>query len=209
MQSSSDKSADFQGGVFDQWLDSIFKHPTTEPEWYLIKEWEMDWAGDPKSFLAQTIRLFQNPEVLPEKYDAKQIEQGFRYLLFWAGGLERWVWAKEIDLELRRTCVISMVTVFERLFTRNSYGDACYMWWDYLRNHEKDPDPEITNVIFEALTQILNIDSIDCRISALHGFGHLRHSRTSETVERFLRSHEELDEETRSYAQAAMKGAIL
>src|SRR6267142_1375653 len=98
--------------LFDQWRDSIFNHPVTEPNWYVIEGWEMDWAGDPNLFLTQSIRLFRDPGVLLDKYDAEQIEQGFRYLLFWAGGLESWIWAKEIDLSLRSACVISMVNVF-------------------------------------------------------------------------------------------------
>lgn len=207
---ASDPSADLPGaGEFDQWLDCIFNHPITEPNWYLIEEWDMDWAGDPNLFLAQSIRLFRDPEVLLDKYDAEQIEQGFRYLLFWAGGLERWIWAKEIDSSLRRACVISMVNVFDRLFSRNSFGEACFMWWDHLRDFDKDPDPEISEAILEALTQILNIDSADCQISALHGLGHLKHPKKKRLIETFLRSHPELDEEKRSYAQAAMQDAIL
>lgn len=208
---ASDLSADLPGaGEFAEWLDSIFNHPITEPNWYVIEGWEMDWAGDPNLFLAQSIRLFRDPEVLLDKYTAEQIEQGFCYLLFWAGGLERWIWAKEIDSALRTECVMSMVNVFERLFSKQTYSEACYMWWDYLRNSEKnDPDPKVKEAMLEALTQILNIDSADCQISALHGLGHLKHPEKPRLIEKFLASHPELDEETRAYAQAAMRDAIL
>jgi hypothetical protein len=202
--------ADLPGAAeFDEWLDSIFNHPITEPNWYLIQEWEMNWAGDPNLFLAQSIRLFRDPEVLLDRYDAEQIEQGFRYLLFWAGGLERWIWAKEIESTLRRACVISMVNVFDRLFSRNSFGEACFMWWDHLRESSRYSDPEIETAILEALSKILELNSPECQISALHGLGHLKNPAKTKLIDRFLDLHPHLDKKTRQYAEAAKHGRTL
>jgi len=202
--------ADLPGGAdFDQWLGSIFNHPITEPNWYLIQEWDLNWAGDPNLFLAQSIRLFRDPEVLLDKYDAEQIEQGFRYLLFWAGGLERWIWAKEIDSALRTACVTSMVNVFDRLFSRNSFGEACFMWWDHLRESSSYSDPKIETAMLEALSKILDINSHECQISALHGLGHLKNPAKRELIDTFLASHPALDEKTKQYAEDAKHGRIL
>jgi hypothetical protein len=193
---------------FDEWLEFVFNHPVTDPEWYRLGEFDLGWAGDPNRFLAFVTQLFQDPDVLLDKYSAEQIDQGFGYLLG-LEGLERWIWEKAIDSTLRTECVMSMVNVFERLFKNASYSDACYMWWDHLRYFGKNPDPKVKEAMLKALSQILEIDSQNCQISALHGLGHIKHSEKSKVIEEFLNSHPELDEKTKSYAKAAMKGRVL
>jgi hypothetical protein len=124
------------------WLDSIFDHPTTEPVWYL----SAGWAGDPARLLPNSRRLFEESEILLDKYDDPQIELGFRYLLFWAGGFERWIWSKDVDWPLRRDCVLAMINVFDRLFRNNCFGEACFMWWDHLRNFG-EPEPQMNEAV--------------------------------------------------------------
>ncbi len=198
---------------FDEWVDLIFNHQVTDPEWYRLQESDPGWAGDPNRFLAYATQLFQNPNVLLDQYSAEQINQGFCYLLP-EHGLWRWIWEEAIDTALRTECVMSMFNVFEQLFNsqtyKEAYFEACYMWWDYLRISEKNnPDPKVKEAILKALSKILEIDSRNCQRSALHGLGHLEHPEKEKVIEKFVLSHPDLDTELTSYAYSAMQGSVL
>lgn len=192
---------------FSEWVKFVFDHSVSEPAWYWDDEW--DWEDDPKLLLEYSIKLFRDPEFLLDEYSPEQIEQGFWFLLGSAGKLERWIWDKDIDWLLRRKCIKSMVNVFDRLFMKNPLVESCYMWWDLLRDFSDDPDPRVEEAMLEALSQILNMHSFDCQISALHGLGHLKHEGKRNVIEGYLDSHPNLDAKTKEYALAAIEGRVL
>lgn len=183
---------------FEDWIEFAFNHPVaekTDDSWYWQDEWE--WNGDVEHIIKYCIRLFRSPNFLLEKYSSEQLNQGFWYLL----GTEQladWVWDKEIEWTLREDCLMSMVETFNLMFRLNPIEDVCYMWWDLLRDFSKDQDSKVIDTMFAALTQILEIDSINCQISALHGLGHLNHSGKKKAIEEFLKKHPNLDEETKN-----------
>ena len=64
------------------------------------------------------------------------------------------------------------------------------------------------DAIFEALVQILRLDSLTCQRAALHGLGHLRHRETEKAVQDFLDRNPNLSEDDRTYAHACAKGTM-
>jgi len=192
---------------FDEWLAFIFDRPVPDLKWEEHESKDLGWAGNPNRFLEYGIQLFQNPQVLIEMYSAEQIDQGFRIMLS-PYGLSRWIWEPTINISLRLHCVRSMVEVFRKYFIRQNQGDACFMWWDSLRNFQDHPDERLRKTIVETLKQILQIDIEDCQISALHGLAHFAKPEERPMIEEFL-SSPRISPETRSYAIAALKGNIL
>jgi hypothetical protein len=62
--------------------------------------------------------------------------------------------------------------------------------------------------MLEALSKILVLDSEECQISALHGLGHLGHAGKRNAIEKYLASHTNLNDETRTYALTAIEGRV-
>ena len=201
-------SIDLNNYSFDEWLKFVFDHPVSEPAWYWDDTWK--WEGDPHLLLKYATRLFSSSAFLPHEYSPEQLEQGFWFLLGGAGKLDYWVWAKEIDWSIRKACISSMVNVFEQLFVKNPLGETCYMWWDLLDEFrgEDDPDPRIRDAMLESLSRVLQIESHNCQVSALHGLGHLSHRDKKKVIEEFLRLHPNIDEKTEQYARAAIAGKM-
>jgi hypothetical protein len=194
---------------FDDWLIFAFDHPISTPStaWYWDDEW--DWEAEPEHILKYSIKLFTNPQVLLEKFSYEQINQGFWFLLGATNQLSDWIWDKEIEWTLREKSIKSMEGVFTDLFSANPIQDACFMWWDLLRDFSDEPDQKVINTMFETLSKILKLESLDCQESALHGLGHLEHTSKKSVIENFLRKYSNLDEDFRKYALAAIEGKIL
>lgn len=196
---------------FDEWIEFVFNHPIASENadaWYWDDDWEWE-AEEAEHIIKYCIRLFRNPNFLLEKFSSEQINQGFWFLLGATEQLQNWLWNRGIDWKLREDCIMSMVGVFEQMFIQNPIEDACYMWWDLLRDFSDDQDPKTKDAMLAALSQILKLDSIDCQVSALHGLGHLEHSGKRKVIEQFLEAQPNLDDEMRDYATAAMKGRVL
>lgn len=196
--------------TFDEWIEFVFDHPVAEEmegKWYWKDEWE--WQVDVETLINFCIRLFRTPEFLLEKFSPEQINQGFWLILGHIEMLQGCLWDKRIDWKLREDCILSMVSVFEKMFVENPIEDACYMWWDLLRDFDKDQDPKTKEAMLVSLLQILELDSPNCQMSALHGLGHLEHEGRKKAIEEFLETHPNLDGEMRGYATAAMEGKVL
>ena len=48
-----------------------------------------------------------------------------------------------------------------------------------------------------------------CRMSALHGLGHLPHESKEAIIRRFLSANQDVDDEMRQYAEDAIAGRVL
>ncbi|MDQ3801489.1 MAG: hypothetical protein M3384_18865 [Acidobacteriota bacterium] len=194
---------------FEEWVNFVFNHPvaTSSTAWYWDDEWE--WESDSEHIIEYCIRLFRNPDFLLECYSPEQINQGFWFLLGATFQLQDWLWNRDIDWKLREECILAMVDVFEKMFARYPIEDVCYMWWDLLRDFSDDQDPKVKDAMIIALSRILEFDSLDCRLSALHGLGHLEHKGKRKVIEQFLAAQPGLDDEVRDYAMAAIEGKVL
>ena len=77
-----------------------------------------------------------------------------------------------------------------------------------LRTFDDDPDHPIVGARVHALEEVLQLPMRHCRMSALHGLGHLRHDRKEEIIRAFLVHSRQLDNEIVEYAQKAIAGAV-
>jgi hypothetical protein len=194
---------------FLEWVKFVFDHPVADEgkkEWYWDERWE--WEADATRILEYSTRLFRNPGFLINEYTREQINQGFWFLLGATGQLSEYIWDKETDWRIREECVRAMADFFRRLFVENPIQESCYMWWDLLLFFTDNPDPKIEEAMLEALSEILVLDSEDCQISALHGLGHLGHEGKKNVIEKYLASHSNLNDETRTYALSAIEGRV-
>lgn len=198
---------DFDNLPFEDWLDFVFdsKWSSDKQEDYVELS---NLGGETEVFVKNCIKLFENSAFLLDKFSPEQIEGGFfGFILSPRVSLDWWLWDKNNTPELRRKFIFSSVNVFKQIFTKNSFEHSCFMWWDSLRDFGKDKDLQTASLMFVALRQILEIDSLDCQLSALHGLGHIEHNGKKKLIEEFLRRHRKFPK--KDYALAAIEGKVL
>ncbi|MFG0273947.1 MAG: hypothetical protein ACF8QF_02705 [Phycisphaerales bacterium] len=69
----------------------------------------------------------------------------------------------------------------------------------------------MTDHLFDLFDRVLEIDSDECRASALHGVGeheYMRPEKARAVVARFLKRNPNLRPELRAYAEKAARGAV-
>jgi hypothetical protein len=92
---------------------------------------------------------------------------------------------------------------------------VCYMWWDIIPIYGQPDVPERSELdqeILGVLESTLQLDSIACRESALHGLGHWQHyypQRVGEIIDAFLMKYRVLRKDLEMYAVNAFTGYVL
>jgi len=193
--------------TFDEWVDFVFAHLSNQEfqdKWF-EEEGVLIRVGN--RFAENCIELFKKPKILLEKYNGEQIEQGFEFILSPGVLITSWLWDKNNNPQIRREFISSMENVFNEIFVVNKFENLCFMWWDYLRGFDDDKDLQVMEWMFETLSGILKIDSIDCQMSALHGLGHIEHRGKKNLIEVFLRKNSNFTD--KDYALAAIEGKVL
>jgi hypothetical protein len=219
---------------FDEWLNFVFDHPVTSPEWY----WKInrdDWNPDkePKVAVSHITLAFESPTTAFSRFSDAQINQGLWYLV--SNSCSNHMFAltnRLVPLAERRQAIAAMYTLFEQIFLPRCSGNlqhldervqgdvnpldiVCYMWWDLLPliGDGVGPDQKvITEEILEVLRMILDLDSDACRESALHGLGHWHPYKSKQVeviIDKFLASNRQIRPELASYAESARKGCVL
>lgn len=133
---------------------------------------------------------------------------------------------ERVRLEARLRCIRSFTDLFQKLFAvwcsshlshldepgANPLNVACYLWWDILPIGGQ-PDAasrkEIDETCLVVMEEGLNLDSIACQESALHGIGHWQPQypqRAEHVINAFLGAHPELRLELLCYARSARRG---
>lgn len=215
---------DITSASYEEFVGFLFDHdvvpiPTqdNQPEpWY----WRVDVLFDPRQVAGFYIRLFLDPSFLVTAYSAAQLEQGF-----WAIQSENLdcsvslvLWHQDIPVEIRETCVRTMFHLFENLFSKVTSATACNMWWDSLaydwhcgnrKRANGGEDEFMQDVMFETLSRILFLPSLQCQLAALHGLGHLHHPHAPFLIERYIDANEPMDARLREYAQAAARFEVM
>lgn len=191
--------------TFDHWVEKVFVGG--EPSW----DWMWENARHPKRaewLVTYPTRLFQGPEFLMDRYSDEQLRKGFWNLPnSWELGDS--IWTTDLPWNMRKSCIESMVSLFERFFSRKPLGDTCHMWWDLLRYFGDKREEQVVDEIFRALNRILFLSSLDCQTAALHGLGHLEHSDKESLINKYLNAHRDLDPDTRRYAVSCIEGNVL
>lgn len=193
---------------FEEWIEFVFNHEISEPRYSWYYDDYKYIYGSSEKFAENCIKLFNNPEFLLERFTVEQLDQGFFGFILGPGSYNHLrLWDKENDVALRREFIMSSVKVFEKLFTKNPLIHACFMWWDSLIYFDDDGDERVKDWMFEALSQILKIDSLDCQMSALHGLGHLEHNGKKDLINSFLTNNPDFPD--KEYAFEAIEGKVL
>lgn len=211
---------------FVAWVDAVFNHPVSEPEWYFGDGFDEFWTAHERSpsDAVELLRLlFSQPAPLLTRYTHDQIAQG---VWFTAGEASpgRLCYAlidDSIQLEARVRCIREIFTLFRDLFAvacsgparhhSDSLHVACYMWWDIFPSwgFRDCRGPVIDGACLEVMTRTLEIPVEVCQIAALHGLNHWYHHHGREVtaiIDSFLQTPAPVSKEVREYAGVARWG---
>ena len=217
--------------TFEEWLRHVFDHPVSDLNnaWY----WDIDrdwWEEDSATTLEFMTRLFEHAAELLQPYSDAQLNQGLWFLASNACSSHMFALMNEsLPWSARRRCILSIHQLYEQCFARrcsshlshidepgaNPLNMVCYMWWDIIPLYGKPDDPahsEMDEAILQVMESTLQLDSIACRESALHGLGHWQHAypeRVGQIIDRFSMRQPDLPEKLRTYMQNAYVGYVL
>ena len=217
--------------TFEQWLAYAFDHPVDELKnaWY----WNMDadeWIEVPGDVIRFLTQAFENAAEVFQPYTDAQLNQGVWFIASNACSNHMFALMDEsVPWSARQRCIYSIHQLYEQCFAKRctphlSHIDepgagplnmVCYMWWDIIPIHGKPTDParkEFDQTILQVMDSTLQLDSIACRESALHGLGHWQHEypeQIGEIINRFSMSHRNLRKELETYMMNAFTGYVL
>jgi hypothetical protein len=215
---------------FDAWVIHIFNHDAPEIATFDEIMEDIEWDGAPKQKIAYMTQLFEKPRPVLDPYSDLQLQHGFEYLISnllsnYPLGLHD----ASVPLDLRARCVRNMYTIFEQVFAErcspelectgrrpaSALNNTCYMWWDLLPFWSKSfPVNEriIDETALSVMESTLNLKSLPCQESALHGLGHWQSGypeRIGGIIEYYLDRNPTLPAELRRYALNAQHGYVL
>lgn len=220
--------------TFEDWVRYVFDHPLPvgqELEWYWDSE--RDWwdeGGEPAVTVEFLTRLFENAAQVLQPYTDAQLNQGLWFLA--SNACSNHMFAlldASVPWTARQRCIASIHTLYEGCFARrcssafshlpepveNPLNMVCYMWWDILPVSGKPEEParrDVDQAILQVTESTLQLNSIACQESALHGLGHWQMyypRRVGEIIDAFSMTHPNLPEKLHQYMLAAYTGHIL
>ena len=174
---------------FDKWVYRIFDHPVKENAWY----WDSSIENpnpSPSVAIGLLTKLFNEPEEHLKAFSNEQINQGLWYIADNSCSNYMFVLTDEsLITEDRLSLIESIYNLFKNLFARrcsphlsyidekgaNPLNSVCYMWWDLLPICGQPDYPnrsKIDQKILNVMQRTLELPSIACQESALHGLGH-------------------------------------
>jgi len=196
---------DLRRASFEEWLDAVFDHPPrAEPPnvnsaWYWVSD--VEFTVDPGRQVRYLTQMFEQPEVLAQRYSAEQIEEGF-WFMFGAAGYSWFLdtlWDPEVPWVAREACIRAIPTLYERLFPPDDNADGIpWMLWDLLAFGydcgNRDPakneeDRRVQDAMLEAMRMmLLRPSSPAAQHAALHGLFHLNHADGPGLIRTYLDS---------------------
>jgi hypothetical protein len=215
--------------TFPEWVQHIFDHPVSDPEWYWAPDADTAEPPAPTS-VAYLTRLFTDPEPISAPYTDAQLNQGFWYLV--SNSCSNYMFTllqPEVAWPARRAGLRAITNLFAQLFASrcsphlshldergaSPLNSACYMWWDLFPTwgHPESPSEALVDAeLLGVMQRVLALDTLACQESALHGLGHwhLRYpAEVEETIGVFLKRQPRLDPRLRQYAFSARQGCVL
>ncbi|HUN80640.1 MAG TPA: hypothetical protein VMV81_03940 [Phycisphaerae bacterium] len=209
--------------AFDEWVQNIFER-------YLRQEPEI-WIEPPATVKTEFMtQLFEKPSYLVESFSEQHIALGLQYLLFNANSNYVFVLVDgSVPIANRVRLVNSFFTLFKELFSKicSEYcGGAqeskkrpadyvCFMMWDAgtLQIYPERPEQrEVDRAFLSVLGRILDLPSIPCQKSALHGLNHAYDDypdEVSTAIDEYLKSGHCLSDDLQDYALRARIGGVL
>jgi hypothetical protein len=217
--------------TFEEWVIFVFDHPVDDSrlEWY----WDIDadwWDGPTALTVEYLTRAFENTKSVFEPYSDNQLNQALWYLA--SNACSEHMFAlmdTSVPWLARARCIHSFQSLYEDCFAKRcthhlSHLDepgagplnlVCYMWWDILPVAGNPDDParkEMDQALLQVMDAALQLDSIACQESALHGLGHWHlhyPNLVEEIIQGFLQRNTVLAENLETYALSALKGCVL
>lgn len=209
---------DLRNCTFDEFITYFFDHPVEEEKWHWDDDLSVQYDVDLHA--RYFTELFNNSQFLVGRYSREYLEQGFWSMLCETvpGSVMEVIFDSSISFARREECVRSMFFLYRDFFAVDSLlHAACSMWWDFLAEdyshdfrfrNSSDEDRVMQDVMFETLTQILQLDNEACQGAALHGMGHLRHPNTKAVIRSWISTQPNLSEEDLKYAEACIRGEV-
>ena len=214
---------------FEDWVSFIFDHPAEGPEWYAAPDAPY-WNGSTALTANYLTTLFEDPVPVLEGYTDAELNKGLWYLL--SPGLGEHMLClddPEVSLQTRVRCVESCEQVFRKLLLPRCsdhlshcawegaapLNSVCYMWWDIMPVYggpNPDDQAALHVAALDTMAKLLQLDSVACQESALHGLGHWQScfpQRTAELIDEFVGSHPNGPPQLLSYARSARCGCVL
>jgi hypothetical protein len=217
---------------FEGWLTYVFDHPVPVDDakaWY----WEFDrdeWHEDPADAIRFMTQAFENAAEVFQPYSDAQLNQGLWFIV--SSSCSNHMLAlldASVPWPAQQRCITSIHQLYEQCFAKrcsphlshlnepgaNPLNLVCYMWWDIMPIYGHPDDPiwkEMDEDILRVMESTLQLDSIPCRESALHGLGHWQHhypERVGEIINNFSMSQPELPEKLQQYMVNAYTGYVL
>lgn len=217
--------------TFEQWLTFVFDHPVgdSQQEWY----WDPDadwWDGPAADTIEFMTRAFEHASILFQTYSDAQLNQGLWFMASNACSNHMFALLDSgVPWSARQRCVRSIHMLFEQCFAKRCtphlihldepgagpLNAVSYMWWDLIPLIGQPDNPnqnDLDQEILAVMKSTLQLDSVACQESALHGLGHWQMCyprQVTEIIDSFLRNHGSLREELRTYALSAHRGCVL
>jgi len=217
---------------FEGWLTYVFDHPVPEGDakaWY----WDFDrdeWHEDPADAIRFVTQAFEHAAEVFQPYSDAQLNQGLWFIV--SSSCSNHMLAlldASVPWPAQQRCITSIHQLYEQCFAKrcsphlshlnepgaNPLNLVCYMWWDIMPIYGHPDDPiwkEMDEDILRVMESTLQLDSIPCRESALHGLGHWQHhypERVGEIINNFSISQRELPEKLKAYMINAYTGNVL
>src|SRR5438128_10971088 len=114
---------------FTAWVDAVFRHTVSEPEWYWDDNFDKLWTASerPPTDTVELLRLlFSQPAPLLTRYTNDQIAQGIWFIAGEAspGRLCYALIDDSVQLDTRVRCIREIYTLFRGLFAVACNGPA-------------------------------------------------------------------------------------
>lgn len=170
-------------------------------------------------------RLFENPTAYLSSFSRAQIAAGLEYIVRAAGSeMPLALLEPEVPLAERLICCAHVENIFKQIFaaycraalvhtaaTNDEMNISCFLWWEQFPTffHLRTSDGDALQAEREKVMRgILKIDSLACRESVIHGFGHLLEDRrpVAETMLNQCAMDSALAPELRDYARSILCG---
>jgi hypothetical protein len=217
--------------TFEQWLTYVFDHPVSDLNnaWY----WETDrdwWDEKPADCLRFMTQAFETADLIFKPYTDAQLNQGLWFIASNACSNHMFALMDEsLPWPDRERCVRLIYSLYEQCFLQRcsphlSYVDepgasplnlVCYMWWDIIPiagNPQDASHSALDEAILQVMESTLQLDSIPCRESALHGLGHWQHAYPEQVgaiIDAFSMKNPKLPEKLKQYMLNAYVGYVL
>lgn len=159
-----------------------------------------------------------------KKYSLAQVGQGIWFLVGESSPAQpaHALLRREVALRDRMACIHAMTEFFRSFVAPAAPGQvdvdsdpfhiACYMWWDIFPTWggPNSGEPEIHAMCLRVMSEVLDLPSDLCRLSALHGLNHwhLHHrEQVVNLIGGFLAKRGNLSPRIREYASSARQAS--